>query len=215
MGGWDMIRRFLAPALMAALVAAPVAAQDGWQLRVDRSTNAADPDDVPEVEVSEMNGALRIATGPAAVVWGTDSQAMGEYMLSGTFVLERPSDHNNYYGLVFGGGDLESASQNYLYFLVSQNGMFLVKHRANDETVHTIFGATEHEAINRPESGTSSNELAVRVGATSIDFIANGTIVHTEAREGMASRTDGVYGVRVNHRIPGVTVRGLHAMSGM
>ncbi len=212
-----MIRRFFAPAVLAMLVAAPVAAQsmDGWQLRVDRSTNAADPDDVPEVDVSEMDGKLRVATGPAAVVWDDDSKAMGEYMLSGTFVLERPSDHNNYYGLVFGGADLGTSSQNYLYFLISQNGMFLVKHRANDEAVHTIVGATEHEAINQPEGDTSSNELAVRVGSTSIDFIVNGTIVHTEAREGMASRTDGVYGVRVNHRIPGVSVSGLHAMSGM
>ncbi|HSM06886.1 MAG TPA: hypothetical protein VK858_19830 [Longimicrobiales bacterium] len=209
-----MMRRVFTAAALALMVAAPLSAQD-WQVRVDRSTNAADPDDVPEVEVMEMGGGLHVVTGPAAVVWSPDDRAQGEYELSGTFVLQSPSDHNNYYGLVFGGGDLASSSQNYLYFLVSQNGMFLIKHRANDEAVHTLVEGTEHAAINRPEGGTSSNDLSVRVGESSIEFLVNGTVVHTLPREGMASRTDGIYGVRVNHRIPGVMVTGLEVTSGM
>lgn len=212
-----MFRRLSLAALFSLLAVAPLAAQAGdWHLRVDRSANAADPDDVPDVTIEDMNGALRVATGPAAVVWRDGARATGAYTLSGTFVLESPSDHNNYYGLVFGGNELDNASQNYLYFLVAQNGTFIVKHRANDEAVHDIVGRTPHDAIVTPEDGGSAtNQLAVVVGADQIQFMVNGTTVHTQPRQGMASRTDGTFGVRVNHRIPGVRVQGLQVATGM
>jgi len=44
----------------------------------------------------------------------------------------RPSSHTNYYGLVFGGSDLEGPKQNYLYFLVAQDGSWLIKQRVGD-----------------------------------------------------------------------------------
>lgn len=210
-----MIRpRLLAvPALLfALLLAAPFAAhaQHGLQVRVDRSTSAADPDDVPDVTVAEMGAGFQVSTGPAAVVWDPANTASGTYNLKGTFTLQEPSGHTNYYGLVFGGGALESAQQNYLYFLVAQNGTFIVKHRAGDDAVHDLVGRTPHDAVAVPgEDGTSVNELEVRVGESEIDFLVNGTVVHTQARTGMASRTDGIWGVRVNHRIPGVLVEGL------
>jgi hypothetical protein len=34
-------------------------------------------------------------------------------------------------------------------------------------------------------------------------------VVFTAPKSGMAARSDGIYGVRVNHRIPGVLVEGL------
>ncbi|MEQ9399753.1 MAG: hypothetical protein RJQ04_11375 [Longimicrobiales bacterium] len=214
-----MIRRVSLAAALTLVVAAPLAAQsmDGWQVRVDRSTNAADPDDVPEVTFHDMGAeGIHVATGPAAVVWQGSASATGQYTLSGTFHLEQPSDHNNYYGLVFGGNELNGSSQNYLYFLIGQNGSFIVKHRANDEAVHDIVGRTPHEAIRQPgDDGTSSNDLSVRVGADQIEFMVNGTTVHTQPRAGMASRTDGLFGVRVNHRIPGVRVEGLNVSGGM
>ena len=136
--------------------------------------------------------------------------AKGSYALSGRFTLQAPSDHTNYYGLVFGGNALDGASQNYLYFLVAQNGTFLVKHRANDETIHDIVARTEHEAVRQPDAnGKSVNDLEVRVGAETVDFVVNGTVVHSAPKSGMVARTDGVYGVRVNHRIPGVLVENL------
>lgn len=206
-----MIRR-LSPAAMALLLAVPLSAQapSGWQMRVDRSTSAADPDDVPEVTVATMGDAFRVNTGPAVVMWNPANTATGEYTLAGTFTLLAPSDHTNYYGLVFGGRELSGSSQNYLYFLVAQNGSYLVKHRANDEAVHDIVGRTPHDAVATPgDDGRSVNELEVRVGADEITFVVNGTVVHTQPRTGMASRTEGVWGVRVNHRIPGVRVENL------
>lgn len=203
-----MIRR-ISMAALALLVAAPVAAQS-FQVRVDASTNANDPDDVPEVTLETMGEAFQVNTGPAAVVWDPANTATGEYTLSARFTLLEPSGHNNYYGLVFGGGALDGERQNYLYFLIGQNGSYIVKHRAGNETVHDLQGRTPHDAVVQPDdSGQSVNDLEVRVGASETQFVINGTVVYTAPREGMAARTDGIYGVRINHRIPGVLVEGL------
>jgi hypothetical protein len=130
--------------------------------------------------------------------------------LKGTFKLEEPSDHTNYYGLVFGASDLDNSSQSYLYFLVAQNGSFIVKHRAGDDAVQDIVARTPHDAVATPgDDGKSVNKIEVRVGADELTFVVNGIVVHAQARAGMASRTNGIFGVRVNHRMPGVTVEGL------
>lgn len=203
-----MLRKLSMTAL-ALLVAAPLAAQD-LQMRVDKSTNAADPDDVPEVTITRMGDDFEVHTGPAALVWDASNTASGEYTLSATFTLQEPSSHNNYYGLFFGGNALEGDRQNYLYFLIGQNGSYIVKHRAGNETVHDLQGRTPHDAVRTPDgSGTSVNDLEVRVGASQTEFVINGTVVYTAPKEGMAARTDGTYGVRINHVIPGVLVEGL------
>ena len=203
-------RILLAATALFALAPLGLQAQDGLQMRVDRSTNAADPDDVPEVTVAAADNGFQVNTGPAAVLWDPNQTASGTYTLSATFHLVQPSDHANYYGLVFGGSGLEGADQQYLYFLVAQNGTYLVKQRDGDATTNDIQGRTASVAVQQPDgSGTSVNELEVRVGASDITFAINGTVVHTAAKSGMAAVTDGIYGVRVNHRIPGVIVEGL------
>jgi hypothetical protein len=208
-----MIRR-LSAAVAALLIAAPLAAQapDGWQTRVDRSTNAADPDDVPEVTITPAGDGFEVSTGPAVTLYNPANSATGEYTLEGTFTLLEPSGHVNYYGLVYGGRSMEGANQSYIYFLVAQNGSFIIRHRAGDDTVHDIVARTAHEAVAQPdENGQSVNRLEVRVGADETHFVVNGTVVHTAADEGMAGASDGIYGVRVNHVIPRVRVEGLRA----
>lgn len=210
-----MIRR-LSMAALAVLLALPVTvqAQQDLMMRVDRSTNAADPDDVPDVTINALGDAFEVHTGPAAIVWDADQTASGEYTLSGTFTLLEPSSHTNYYGLFYGGSQLEGEAQNYMYFLIGQNGTYIIKHRANNETVHDIMGRTAHDAIATPGAdGTSVNDLEVRIGAEQIDFVINGEVVHTTENAGMAGRADGIYGVRVNHVIPGVRVENLTVSS--
>ena len=48
-------------------------------------------------------------------------------------------------------------------------------------------------------TGKSTNALEVRVGADKIDYLVNGTVVTSTPKTGMTAKTDGVYGVRVNH----------------
>jgi hypothetical protein len=53
------------------------------------------------------------------------------------------------------------------------------------------------------------NELAVRINGDQIEFVVNGTVVHSTERSGPLLDTNGLYGVRVNHVIPGVLVENL------
>jgi len=206
-----MIRR-ISLAALALLIAVPLVAQTpaGLRLRLDQSTNAEDPDDVPNVTVTTSGDGFEVRTGPAVTAWDSDNTAMGSYTLKGNFTLLEPSGHVNYYGLIYGGADLEGSGQNYLYFLVGQDGSYLVKHRSGDETTHDIQGRTPHSAVVAMDAnGRSVNGLEVRVGADGTDFVVNGVVVYSAAKTGMAGRTDGIWGVRVNHRLPAILVEGL------
>lgn len=194
-----MLRRLFLVCLIAA-AAVPLAAQapEGWMVRVDNSTNANDPDDNPKVKFVSMGKGFHITSGPAGTYWSPKNTATGAFTLKGTFILFKPSGHTNYYGLVFGGEDLGGPKQNYIYFMVAQDGTYAVIHRAGDQT-HNIQRA-KHEAVKAPGAdGRSTNALEVRVTAKDISYVVNGTVVHTTPKSGMTAKTDGIVGVRVNH----------------
>ncbi len=209
--------RALSVVLLAFAFAAPVAAQapEGVMMRVDRSTNPQDPDDVPEVTITAVGDGFQVNTGPAVMLWQEDQRASGNYTLSGRFTLLEPSSHRNYYGLVFGGRNLVSENQWYLYFMIAQTGEFVVINRIDNANTNLVVSHTEHSAIQRPDgNGRSVNDLAVRVNGDRIEFVVNGTVVHATERSGPLLDTNGLYGVRINHVIPGVLVENL-SVTGM
>jgi hypothetical protein len=188
-------------AVLALATFIPLAAQapKGWRVRVDRSTEASDPDASGAIKFVTMGSGFHATNPQAAVYWNPASTASGAYTLKGTFTLMRPSGHVNYYGLVFGGSALEGAQQSYLYFVVAQNGTWLIKSR-NGTATSTITASTPNDAVKMPDAtGKSINALEVRVGAAKIDFVVNGVVVHTEPKTGALAKTDGIYGIRVNH----------------
>jgi len=180
--------------------AAETPAQE-WQVRIDESTSATDPDDTPEVEFTQMGATgFRYVGGPAGTLWMPGQTASGDYTLSATFTQNEPASHTTFYGLVFGGRDLGESTQRYLYFQVAQNGTFLIKERTGDETVDLESGETEHPAVEAPlEGGSAVNELEVRVSGDTVSFVVNDTAVHTVQRDGVFATTNGVVGARVNH----------------
>jgi hypothetical protein len=195
-----MLRRFLLLAVIASL-SAPLLAQtpQGWRMRVDRSTSAEDPDDRPDLQVVAKGKGFQVTGGPAGTFWQPAQNATGNYTARATFTLVKPSGHTNYYGLIFGGANLEAANQSYTYFLVAQNGTYVIRSR-NGETVTDIRGRTAHDAIRRPgDNGQSTNTVEVRVGPSDINYVVNGTVVHTTPKSG--ATTDGIVGVRVNHTL--------------
>ena len=195
-----MIRRAVSFALVL-LTAVSLSAQSpkGWMVRADRSTSATDPDGAGAIKFTAMGSAFHALNPQAAVYWNPANTASGNYTLKGTFTLMAPSGHTNYYGLVLGGSELEGAGQNYLYFLVAQNGTWLVKHRTGAAT-EDVVAKTANDAVKKPDAtGKSVNALEVRVAADKIDYVVNGTVVHSMPRAGMAVKTDGIYGIRVNH----------------
>jgi hypothetical protein len=188
-------------AALALVTFIPLAAQapKGWRARLDRSTEASDPDDSGAIKFVTMGTGFHASNPQAAIYWNPANTASGAYTLKGTFTLMRPSGHVNYYGLVFGGSALEGAQQSYLYFVVAQNGTWLIKSR-NGTATRTIGGYTSNDAVKIPDAtGKSTNALEVRVGAGKVDFVVNGVVVHTEPKTGALAKTDGNYGIRVNH----------------
>jgi hypothetical protein len=207
-----MFRRVIPVVLLASLVA-PVAAQTpaGWKVHIDRSQNAQDPDDKSGVTFMAMGKGFHVSGGPAGTYWHPSNTATGNYTAKGTFTLVKPSNHTNYYGLVFGGNGLDGASQTYTYFLVAQNGTFLIKQR-NGEQTSDIQRATANPAIKTPDNtGKSVNNLEVRVAGDKISYVVNGTVVHTTPKS--AAKTDGIVGFRVNH-VTEVMVDGLEVQKG-
>jgi hypothetical protein len=196
-----MKRSFMA-ALLALLVIAPLNAQApaGWKVRADRSTNASDPDAAGTIKFMAMGNGFHAINPQAAVYWNPANTATGTYTVKGNFTLLKPSNHTNYYGLIFGGSDLDNAKQSYTYFLVAQDGTWLIKKREGDANAVDVVRKTANDAVKKPDaSGKSTNALEVRVGADKIDYVVNGTVVHSMPKSGV--KTDGIYGIRVNHQL--------------
>jgi hypothetical protein len=167
-------------------------------MRVDRSQSAQDPDDRPDLTFATKGKGFHVKGGPAGTFWDARNNAAGSYTLRATFNLNQPSSHTNYYGLVFGGSQLEGANQTYTYFVVAQDGSFLVRQRTGEATKDVQRAV--HQAVRRPDgSGRSSNALEVRVAGDMVSYIVNGTVVHSGPKSGL--NTDGIVGFRVNHQL--------------
>jgi len=196
------MKRSFMTVLLSFLVIAPLVAQapKGWKVRADRSTSASDPDAAGTIQFMAMGSGFHAINPQAAVFWNPANTATGNYTVKGNFTLLKPSNHTNYYGLVFGGTDLDNARQSYMYFLVAQDGTWLVKKREGDASAVDVVKKTPNDAVKKPDaSGKSTNALEVRVGADKIDYVVNGTVVHSMPKSG--AKTDGIYGIRVNHQL--------------
>jgi hypothetical protein len=197
-------------AVLALFVSVSVVAQapKGWMVRADRSTSASDPDAAGAIKFVTMGTGFHATNPQAAVYWNAANTTGGTYTLKGSFTLMKPSGHTNYYGLVFGGSDLEGAKQAYTYFLVAQDGTWLVKKRDGD-IASDVLPKKADAAVKKPGAdGKSTNALEVRVGADKIDYVVNGAVVGSTAKS--AAKTDGIYGIRVNHLLE-VHIDGLSA----
>ncbi|HYL36110.1 MAG TPA: hypothetical protein VEV17_09385 [Bryobacteraceae bacterium] len=193
------MQSYVALLVLAMTSSAQVFAQSpaNWKVRPDRSLTALDPDAAGAIKFVTMGTGFHATNPQAAVYWNPANSATGAYTLKGAFTLMRPSGHTNYYGLVFGGRDLDGAQQKYTYFVVAQDGTWLVKRRDGSSTSE-LAGRMANAAVKKPDAGgKSTNALEVRAGADKIDFAVNGVVVHSMPKAGV--NTDGIYGIRINH----------------
>jgi hypothetical protein len=191
-------------AVIALLMAAPLFAQapKGWMVRADHSSNASDPDAAGSIKFVTSGSGYRATNPMAAVYWNPANTASGNFDLKGKFTMLKGNGTGEYYGLVFGGGDLAAAGQNYLYFMVADDGTFLIKHHTADGGAQTVAPKTPNDAVKKPDSGgICTNTLEVRASADKVEFLVNGAVVHTMPKTGAAAKTDGLYGIRVNHQL--------------
>ena len=197
------MKRHAAVAMFLFVAVAPLLAQvaKGWMVRVDRSTTASDPDAPGPIKLVPMGSGFRAIAPQAAVFWNPANTATGNYTLKGTFKLMKSTGYLEYYGLIFGGSNLAAAGQEYLYFVITDDGTWLVKRRTGG-TTQEVSDKTPSSAVKKPDAnGSCTNALEVRVMADKIDFVVNGTVVKTLPKTGPAAKTDGIYGLRINHHL--------------
>jgi hypothetical protein len=197
------MKHFVGLVLAALLVIAPAFAQSpkGWKVRGDHSADASDPDAAGAIKFVVSGSGFHATNPMAAIYWNPASTATGNYTLKGTFKLIKSTGYDEYYGLIFGGNGLEGAAQSYTYFMVTDDGTYLIKRRDGTAT-QGVSPKTPSDAVKKPDaSGTATNALEVRVMADKIAFVINGTVVSTLPKTGPAAKTDGIYGIRINHQL--------------
>lgn len=188
--------------LFAALtaVASPLCAQEkeltrpsDWVVRFDRPA----PDSA--IYFVDMPPGWHITTGPAAILYHPDHVANGPYRLRSEIYLF-PGERLEGFGVFFGGQDLAGTGQGYTYFLLRKDGQFLVKERRGEETT-TLIPWTASDAIVPHDGGegTAKNVIEIQVGPTDVGLFVNGKEVGRLERSGL--QTDGVFGLRINHRL--------------
>ena len=196
--------KYFAGILLAALLAlAPAFAQapKGWKYRSDHSSEAGDPDAPGAIKFTTTATGFHAVNPMASIYWNPANTASGNYSLKGTFKLIKSNGYNEYYGLIFGGGDLEGPKQSYVYFMVTDDGTYLIKRRDGSST-EGVSSKTPSDAVKKPDaSGSATNALEVRVMGDKVAFVINGKTVATMPKSGGLTKTDGIYGMRINHQL--------------
>ena len=178
----------------------------GWTGRLDPRP-AAQGRKITEAKFYAMGPGIHVTSGPAAIYWNPANTLPENYTVQATFTQVTAATHPEAYGLIVGGTKLTTADQNYLYFLVRQDGKFIINHRANDSTVHKLVDWTANPAVKAIDaSGKSTNALSVVGDPTKLSFRINGTEVQSldrsvVDRDGPRTGTSGVAGIRVNHNL--------------
>jgi hypothetical protein len=175
-------------------MAGPGTLPSGWKGRLDSGDKS-----LAGVKAMAMNGGVHFMTGPAGIYYRPGDKAAGAYEAHATFTQMEKAAHPEAYGLIIGGTDLDGAAQKYTYFLVRQDGQFLIKRRAGEATP-TVTDWTDNAAIKKPDAaGKSTNALAVDVGKDKVRFLVNGTEVATA--DAAKVDTAGIAGLRINHNL--------------
>lgn len=166
----------------------------GWSVRLDSGGTK------PEgVSVTPMGSGIHFKTGPAGIYYRTADTKSGSYEVHASFNQVEPSAHPEAYGVFVGGADLAGAGQKYTYFLVRQDGKFMISRR-NGAKVDPIVAWTDNAAIKKTDASMKgTNLLAIVVAADKTRFLVNGTEVSSQPTANVGGT--GIAGLRINHNL--------------
>jgi hypothetical protein len=175
----------------------PVAAHGievgGWWARLD------DPKESRTgLRFFTMGTGLHATTGPTVILYDPEEDWEGPYTTKVTVTMTKPASHDVAYGLFVGGQDLDTDKQRYTYFVIRQDGKYLIRKRTGATTTNVMGDWTDHAAIQKPNAqGSQTNALAIGVGRDTVTFSVNGQTVATQPRS--AVDAVGVSGLRIGH----------------
>ena len=168
----------------------------GWTVRSDGNAGNAN------VKVVPMGKGMHVTLGPAIILYQDKHAGNGPFHTLATFTQTKPSTHPEGYGLFFGGQALGGAGQKYTYFLIRQDGKYLVKRREGDKTTDVTKGWVESAAVKKPAgqgSVTNLLEVDAKRDPSKVGFMVNGEPVYT--MDAKAGDVNGTVGLRVNNNL--------------
>ena len=168
----------------------------GWSARPDGTG------DLKSVKFVTMGTGYHVTLGPATILYRKSDRANGPFHALATFHQTKKLEHSEGYGLFFGGQALDGKDQKYTYFLVRDDGSYLIKRRDGDKTSEVTKGWTAHPAVKKGDAeGKASNllEIDAKQNPSKVDFKVNGQTVYTA--DAKNTTTNGIVGLRVNHNL--------------
>jgi hypothetical protein len=165
----------------------------GWWARLD------DPKEPRTgLKFVTMGTGRHATTGPTVILYDPEEDWEGPYTTKATMTMTKLASHEVAYGLFVGGQDLDTDKQRYTYFVIRQDGKFLIRKRTG-ATVSNVAGDwADHAAIQKPNAqGSQTNALAIGVGRDTVTFMVNGQTVATQPRS--AVDAVGISGLRIGH----------------
>jgi hypothetical protein len=168
----------------------------GWSARPDAEGS------LKNIKFVVMEPGYHLTLGPATILYRESDRADGPFHTQATFHQMKNLEHAEGYGLFFGGQSLNAPDQKYIYFLVRQDGKFLVKRREGEKTSEITQGWIAHPAIKTANAqGQSTNQLEIdaKKNPSKIDFKVNGKTVYSADSKTLGRK--GMVGLRVNHNL--------------
>jgi hypothetical protein len=168
----------------------------GWTARPDEGGEARN------IRFAVMDPGYHLTLGPATILYRSADRTSGPFHTVATFHQTKKPRHPEGYGLFVGGQGLTGKNQRYTYFLVREDGAFLIKQRKGDATTEVTKGWTPSPAVRKADAqGQATNllEIDAKQNPQKVEFKVNGRTVYSTP----ANRIDlkGNVGIRVNHNL--------------
>lgn len=167
----------------------------GWSARPDKEGQAAN------IKFVTMEPGYHLTLGPATILYREKDNARGPFHTLAKFSQTKKLKHSEGYGLFMGGQSLSGKDQKYTYFLVRDDGSYLIKRREGEKTTEVSKGWTKHPAVKSDPEGKPTNllEIDAKQNPKKIDFKVNGQTVHSTPATDISVK--GIVGLRVNHNL--------------
>jgi hypothetical protein len=168
----------------------------GWSARTDKEGQLAN------VKFVTMEPGYHLTLGPATILYRQKDHAKGPFHTLARFDQMKKLKHSEGYGLFMGGQSLAGKDQKYTYFLVRDDGSYLIKRRDGEATTDVSKGWTAHPAVKKGDAqGHASNllEIDAKQNPNKVDFKVNGQTVHSA--DAKNTNIKGIVGLRVNHNL--------------
>ena len=173
-----------------------------WEVRLDKANENKN-----DIKVTRDSNYNHFITGPAAIYYNTKNAEYGQYKIEAEFIQVKPSEHPEGYGLFFAGSNLQKDNQNYIYFLIRQDGKYLIKERNGKDTKEIVNWKSDDNINSQNKKGKTINKLTITVNPRVVIFGANGKAVKFYEKF-LFAKTVGIVGLRINHNL-NIKVSGL------